>query len=91
MSYTPGPWTTEQRPRRKINIHALTWGHLAEVYQTTSTKEEGLANARLIAAAPELYEALKAARENLHSGESAIPAANDVVEQIDAVLAKVTP
>ena len=58
--YTPGPWEIEQRRGRRICIHAETWGHLAEVYQTPSTKEEGLANANLIAAAPELYEALKA-------------------------------
>ena len=50
--HTPGPWTIEQRPGRKISIHAETWGHLGEIYQTETTKEEGLANAHLIAAAP---------------------------------------
>ena len=52
--YTPGPWKTEQRHGRKIYIHAETWGHLAEVYQAETTDEEGLANAQLMAAAPEM-------------------------------------
>lgn len=61
--HTLGPWTIEQRPGRKISIHAETWGHLGEIYQTETTKEEGLANAHLIAAAPDMYDALHKAHD----------------------------
>jgi len=57
-NFTPGPWKIGQRKGRKMAIHAKDWGHLAEVYQTETSLEEGLANARLIACAPEMAEML---------------------------------
>lgn len=61
--HTPGPWTLVKVPAsRTWEIHAPTWRDLADVFGNAASDlhEEGSANARLIAAAPELLEALKA-------------------------------
>lgn len=56
MSYTPGPWNygEDQRGRKKV----FAPDH-REVVRAMSARPERVANARLIAAAPELLEALK--------------------------------
>lgn len=72
IGFTPGPWTVGERRGQTTRINALggdpsldyqSWRGLAEVYGCTEEPEIGgrvmAANARLIAAAPELYEALK--------------------------------
>ena len=61
MSHTPGPWTVEQTPTR-LMIHAHG-RYIADAAGTSSTicdAEQRQANAHLIAAAPELLEALRA-------------------------------
>lgn len=68
-SYTPGPWKVGTLRTSKRG-QSLTWtavqaedGHyITDKIRTTSlTKDETQANARLIAAAPDLLEALQAA------------------------------
>lgn len=55
MSHTPGPWTANH------NIVATTRGRLAiDCGMSGATDAEDCANARLVAAAPELLAALKA-------------------------------
>ena len=62
MIHTPGPWTTER-------LNGSDWGHLVhigdelDVLVQNADPDEELANARLIAAAPELLEAAKAILE----------------------------
>ena len=70
--YTPGPWEidTETRPAEVCTIHGVpampTEGGLGqewvyvrgEIGYWQADEEENLANAHLIAAAPDLYEAL---------------------------------
>lgn len=57
--HTPGPWTLDTNPR---NVHAqnYTQGHLYDIAialgPLTADRDEAEANARLIAAAPELLE-----------------------------------
>jgi hypothetical protein len=64
--HTPGPWSAERVwdiPETKV--HAYFHGEpyaLAEVY-STFTSGEREANAKLIAAAPDLLDALRAMRE----------------------------
>lgn len=66
--HTPGPWTAEQRDHTHMNIHAQG-SHVAAVVRyatsdpgnrkfTRGGSEVGAANARLIAAAPDLLKAL---------------------------------
>jgi len=64
--HTPAPWRYEQykdftdREGGQIGISANTWGNLCIVYQhCCKDPQEGMANARLIAAAPDLLEACK--------------------------------
>ena len=61
MSHTPGPW--ELAPAQNspyCYVNSATWGMLASVVVRMDGMDcsEGAANARLIAAAPELLEAL---------------------------------
>lgn len=71
--HTPGPWIVSSHPtantynleiKHNDNLVAVaacqTWG-----YGATATRLEAQANARLIAAAPELLEALRACEEEL--------------------------
>ena len=60
--YTPGPWTIEGSSRRQIvTVHcivAITL-HISNDPGGPESQDEAEANARLIAAAPELLEALR--------------------------------
>jgi hypothetical protein len=67
MSHTPGPWTTDLRITTQAGRVAIE-PDIAVVYVQPSRydgseSKRRLANARLIAAAPELLERLKAAVE----------------------------
>ena len=67
--HTPGPWTTDQKAEglrlAKVRFsnctccyHWITVPHLAERAHLDGGVDEAAANARLMAAAPELYAAL---------------------------------
>ena len=80
-AWTPGPWSREVGAGRGAwiagaNMHG--WAALA----CGNTDAEAEANARLIAAAPELYEALQFARDELRGQFGA------EYDDIDAALAK---
>lgn len=61
QKHTPGPWiaTTNRYPDGQYNgrpyVYSSKHGHIAEAFMV----EAGEANARLIAAAPELLQALR--------------------------------
>ena len=67
MNYTPGPWKVSRKAPSNVVakdlIVAYCQGH--EKTETGYTMKDAEANARLIAAAPELLEACKYAIENL--------------------------
>ncbi len=71
--HTPGPWRIEPNEGRFCwsQINGDGWGSLAQVCTRLVGDDfdhpEGVANARLIAAAPELYEALENAVNALES------------------------
>ena len=75
--HTPGPWTWDCD-----HVETEASGHIvAHVYGQYPTYE---ANARLIAAAPEMLEALKAVAI-IRNGWP------EVFDQVDAAIAKATP
>lgn len=66
MSHTPGPWKVEQPAEGRPSYSAVSswhWRELALVvtrmHGADADHPEGLANARLIAAAPDLLSALR--------------------------------
>jgi hypothetical protein len=79
-AFTPGPWVVDATPNANIagahwrEIRAGNHGQvLAEVYHDLGDPDPGLtdaaaeANARLIAAAPELYEKAEALLNDAHA------------------------
>lgn len=64
MKHTEGPWTVSKRRGSYVHINAFEWVALARVVVrmelSSEDNSEGLANARLIAAAPELLKVLEA-------------------------------
>lgn len=96
-SYTPGPWGMETVRTSCGVCHKVgPWPHKwragstmsACIYDDYPSPPEGtdtmLANARLIAAAPEMFEALEFARGAVNDNEYFA----DVAAAIDAALAK---
>jgi len=68
MEHTPGPWTIRYRAAGASIIGTDEHGTLAKVQMhrsKTSNLTEMKANSRLIAAAPEMYDALKNALQAL--------------------------
>lgn len=67
MKHTPGPWkySTEPQPNGCpiIGAQGLMIAMLAHTVNQADQRETALANARLIAVAPELLEALKRIRQ----------------------------
>lgn len=60
--HSPGPWTLKRSPSgRKVHISGDHWFKFARVWISVGDEpsREGLANANLIVAAPELMAALK--------------------------------
>jgi len=90
--HTPSPWGFEQTGDHKryiIGKERSTWGtNVAEVYSDDTDQGEAAANARLIAAAPELLKALGAMYEAFRftSHNKAEDAANALAK---AAIAKV--
>lgn len=61
--HTPGPWSVRFFKSKSHKVSAPTWESLAVVYGNVDDKEfdaEGRANARLVAAAPDLLADVKA-------------------------------
>lgn len=91
MKHTPGPWTvyddSNDGKTNRIEIAALG-KTVARIYH--SVPAEDLPNARLIAAAPELLEALEfiANRQNLMFAECSD--AEEIIEVARAAIAKAT-
>ena len=106
MSHTPGPWKVDEDgfvwgccpgPAFMKTAHFLVaevrgWGYLQ--YRADGEQVQA-ANARLIAAAPEMYEALEELRDkvwriiDLHRDSEARAEANMALERANAALAKV--
>ncbi|HBO2532559.1 TPA: hypothetical protein L4I00_002443 [Pseudomonas aeruginosa] len=88
QSYTPGPW--EQRNNRVFSGGKCICSNVNAASPTTQNIAEdvamSIANAKLIAAAPELLEALQVCIEQI----TALCSADDVPDQARAAIAKAT-
>jgi len=60
MKHTPGPWRHDYYGRYDDFIRDGEGNVIAHIGANRSNVEENTANARLIAAAPQMYEALRA-------------------------------
>ncbi len=84
MTHTPGPWTFGHWGKDFwIGTDSLGENKLAKVFWDFGTLEQGRKNACLIAAAPELLEALKAVMDEWRDGYGL-----NCVEQVRAAISK---
>lgn len=89
--FTPGPWhVSEVGTEFYIDaIDAMEPPGVATVYATPGELSKAKADATLIAAAPELVEALKEARSGLFAYAGGIDGyCGDTIARIDAALSK---
>ena len=102
-SHTPGPWTIGKvdHTEQHVDIDSLNhdpfvgcdeWRSMARTYGTEGDEEKGsvvmLANARLIAAAPELLEVARMAE--LFANGEALPTREQLATAARAAIAKAT-
>ncbi len=91
--HTPGPWkySTEPQPNGCpiIGAQGLMIAMLAHTVKQADQRETALANARLIAAAPELLEALRVAALALAHATETVPVVyDDDYNRVSAAIAK---
>ncbi len=84
--HTPGPWITNGG-QIETEQGVYNGGIIATVGIVNHQDATDIANARLIAAAPELLAAAKQAREHLVYYRS-VPAGQTVMDNLDAAIAK---
>lgn len=104
MSHTPGPWGRED----EVNPEMITAGrdadgcyiYTADVWEIGLEEPEIEANARLIAAAPEMLEALEEAIPvltdaiedsycGMHRGRGLCDCKSDIVARISTIIARI--
>ena len=90
-THTPGPWTIEADPD-KAGLHPLHDNRYVGSERgwvcALRDQPEQAADARLIAAAPDLLAALKAASGNIDDCGMSLEAYGNLIDQIDAAIAK---
>ena len=89
---TPGPWITQDRPGCVSCIHDARGGHVATAHRPqVDTHDEAVraANARLIAAAPELLEALRGLVGVFRDGNARFEDFDRAADEANRVIAKV--
>jgi hypothetical protein len=67
--FTPGPWVSQPHNDYDKDIYVLGGDTFIRVDNDDVEHDEATANAHLIAAAPDLYEALSSVGDNLLSGD----------------------
>ena len=91
--HTPGPWHLDTEDEKEIvlgdsSFIATTHDSSAYSSYTSVTEDQVKANARLIAAAPELLEALKACLAELLVLHTDRPGTEECIQQAYAAIAK---
>jgi hypothetical protein len=86
MKHTPGPWHVHDGDNRFLFVDSLTEGSVCKIAANGHSE----ANAQLIAAAPELLEALEAAEPFLGlAWEDWMTNAPNSAQQLEAILENV--
>lgn len=80
--HTPGPWRAEPNPPNTKQWIVIASTHETVVHSVAGGKDHAEANARLIAAAPDLLELVKLALRNEESRLYMLPASDD--EEVSA-------
>ena len=89
--YTPGPWTIDKNVTETdyllcCDISDRNRGYVASL---AVTNEDALSNAKLIAAAPDLLEALKKAVDALElADDSGTPGLRKIIAEADTAIRK---
>jgi hypothetical protein len=94
-THTPGPWRVEQQDDMDVEGNGYVWAVRAEghgSYCQNPARSNSLANARLMAAAPDMLAALEEAHRSIHGMDwndpRAQPATNKGGRMIRAAIAK---
>ena len=82
-THTPGPWKVSSH---QTQIHSERYGLVATLEEFTE-KSTTHANARLIAAAPEMYEMLKELESGIHLARAR--KGSKTIDKLREILAKV--
>ena len=64
-SHTPGPWVYDMRDDGSMEVHNIDYSVFITKRHPMNDRDEAVANANLIAAAPALLAALEAAERSL--------------------------
>ncbi len=90
-TYTKGDWKVVHEFNVEVGNHRgiASCGSFTDSKNPEKTRSENIANAHLIAAAPDLYEALKEITELAPRDKLNLPYAVQAVEIADKALAKV--
>ena len=93
--HTPGPWKTGREHGGYTVINSGEWAELAKVVtrlvEDREVAHDGIANARLIAAAPEMYEAIAAIATAMNLGyipNEILSEGSPILEGLRAAIAK---
>lgn len=97
FTFTPGPWRVERSPKRKVlcvfggpSFNTWICGELQADNDTRIDTGECIANARLIAAAPDMLKALVAIVENGDGSSNYCSACGDAFDLAKDAIAKAT-
>lgn len=89
--HTPGPWVWQHwQDGQNTVAEQSTLGTIANIWTSGAGVDIDKANARLIAAAPELLQALVAMRDSRPSGVSLTAAEGVALDKCCAAIAKAT-
>lgn len=85
--HTPAPWTVNPKAKTNIRHGSLTIANCSSTHDGSRGEEE-IANAKLIAAAPELLEALEAMKD--YCKYHKISLGSGIVQKVDEAIKKAT-
>ena len=83
QKFTPGPWTTYFSPALGSGRYVVNTEGDTDIAIIVELAEEGEANARLIAKAPELADVLKAMMKRSYNPPELRKQAFDILKEID--------
>lgn len=94
-SFTPGPWHWDSDPIKgdplgRVRYRVTTVGKTITQCYYSSSDEQAIHDARLIAAAPDMLQALRRAALALAFAAESSPAMQDDYEAISRAIAKAT-